>query len=45
MSALDHIYLTDDLEAITVTGKLDVSSSDHLPIFASIDHLQKRPQK
>ena len=44
-SALDHVYITDTLEACTLTGKLNGSSSDHVPIFAVIEHLQKKAPK
>ena len=39
------MYLTESLIDFTVTGKLDTSSSDHLPIFASIAHHQKKAPK
>ena len=44
-SALDHVYLTEHLDNITVTDKLDGSSSDHLPIFAKINHSCKKAPK
>ena len=42
---MDHVYVSESLEDVTVTGKLDGSSSDHLPIFASIKHSQKKVSK
>ena len=36
-SALDHIYVSEDLEIKTKTYKLLNSSSDHLPILAKIE--------
>ena len=44
-SALDHIYLSESLVEITAMEKMDASSSDHVPIFASINHHHKKAPK
>ena len=35
-SAIDHIYVSADMENRTATSKINHSSSDHLPIIANI---------
>ena len=44
-SALDHIYLKETLKDITENCKLDAGSSDHPPIVACIQQLQKKAPK
>ena len=37
-SAIDHIYVAQDLEERTTTRKINTGSSDHVPIVAVIDN-------
>ena len=44
-SAIDHIYVSADLESKTKTSKLINSSSDHLPIVARIERKKTNTKK
>ena len=39
-SALDHVYISDDIKTATLVKKLETSSTDHVPIIAVLN-LQK----
>ena len=41
-SAIDHIYVSDELEAKTKTITLKSSATDHLPIMAQINKQKLR---
>ena len=44
-SAIDHIYVSDELEAKTKTITLKSSATDHLPIMAQINKQKLRTPK
>ena len=44
-SALDHIYVSNELESKTKTITLKNSSTDHLPIMAKINKQKLRTPK
>ena len=44
-SAIDHIYVSKDLEESTITSKLNGGSSDHVPIVATISRRFRNDKK
>ena len=44
-SALDHIYVSQDLEKKIKTRKLEESSTDHLPIIAELENGPEKKKK